>query len=96
MPCVAAPRLTPPTAAIDLLLPTLSFSLPTLGAQFCCAFETPPIPGFPLVLPLGAILKAIETAAPGALDTVIALIDSLVDLLNSLLDQIPPIDCPFD
>lgn len=93
MPCLAAPRLPYPPG-LSILLPTLSFSLPGLGIAFCCAFETPPIPGFPIVLPLGAIFAALGAAS--ALDAVIATIDSIVDLINSLIDQIPAANCPFD
>jgi hypothetical protein len=92
MPCLAAPRLPTPDAAIAVLLPTLNLSVPPVGVSFCCTFETPPIPGFPIILPLGAVLALLGAAG----DAILATIASVIDLLNSLLDQIPPVNCPLD
>jgi hypothetical protein len=91
MPCLKAPRIPTPDLAISILLPDLGFSPPDLTASFCCTVETPPIPGFPIVLPLGAIPGIAVILGP--LTTAIM---TAIDELNSLLDEIPPLDCPFD
>lgn len=90
MACLQAPRL--PYPDLSLFIPSISLPDPSLAIDFCCKFKTPPIPGFPIVIPIAAILAALGAAG----DTVIALIDQIVDLLNSILDLIPPINCPID
>lgn len=90
MACLSVPALPYPN--LSLFLPTLSLSVPTFGLNLCCTFETPPIPGFPIILPVGAILALLGPAG----DAVIATILAVVDLLNALLDQIPPVSCPLD
>lgn len=90
MPCLAAPKLPYPTVALSLLLPTLTFSPPAIGVSFCCQLETPPIPGFPIIIPLGLISGIAVILQPA-----MALIMTAIDLLNSILDQIS-VDCPLD
>lgn len=90
MACLQAPRL--PYPDLSLFLPDINIPNPSLTVSFCCTFKTPPIPGLPIVIPIAAILAALGAAG----DTVIALLDQIVDLLNSILDQIPPINCPLD
>ncbi len=93
MSCVKAPSLPDISAAIAILLPDLSLSIPDLSADFCCTFELPI--AFTAALPLGAILAAIETALPGAIATILAAINLAVTDLNDLLDQLQ-FDCPLD
>lgn len=90
MPCLAAPRLPNVSVALAILLPTLSFSAPSLGVNFCCALETPPIPGFPIVLPLGVITGVALILAPVMNAIMIA-----IDRVNELLDSLT-VSCPLD
>ena len=90
MACITAPSLPRPPG-LDLLLPTLELSPPQpSGANLCCNFEPPPIPGGPLILPLGLI--------PGAsvlLQPVMTVIMTAVDTLNAMLDELQ-FSCPMD
>lgn len=88
--CLAAPHIAIP-ALLAIFLPTLVLSPPSLAIDLCCHFETPPIPGFPIILPLGAILGPLSATV----DTILALIQSIVDLVNSLLDQLQ-FSCPLE
>lgn len=90
MPCLSAPKVALPD--VSLLLPKLSRSTPQIGLNLCCPFETPPIPGFPIIIPLGPFLALLGPAG----DAVISLIEQIVELLNDLLDQIPPVTCPLE
>lgn len=92
MPCLAAPKIPSLDAAISILLPDLSFSPPTLGVEFCCAVETPPIPGFPIILPIGSL------PIPGValiVSTAMTIINTAIDQLNELLDQLQ-VECPLE
>lgn len=90
MPCVAAPTLPLPPG-LDALLPVLVLSPPPApGLNFCCTFEVPPIPGTPIILPLGSV--------PGMaviLQPVLTVIMAIIDLLNALLDELQ-FSCPLD
>lgn len=90
MACLAAPTIPYPPL-LSLFLPTLSLSPPSLAVDLCCHFETPPIPGFPILLPLGAILGPLSATV----DAIMALIDALIDLINSLLDSLA-FSCPLE
>ena len=90
MACLAAPKLPLPPG-LSLLLPTLSLSPPSLAVDLCCHFETPPIPGFPIILPLGAILGPLSATV----DAILAVISAAVALLNALLDQLQ-FSCPLE
>lgn len=92
MPCLEGPKLPSVDVAISILLPTLSFSPPTLAVDFCCAVETPPIPGFPIILPIGSL------PIPGValiVSTAMTIINTAIDELNALLDQIQ-VECPLE
>ncbi len=90
MSCISAPTLpTPP--GLSLLLPDLVLSPPSLDVTLCCHFELPPIPGFPIILPLGAILAPLGAAV----DAIMAVIATVIDLLNSLLDLLQ-FSCPLE
>lgn len=89
MSCVSAPQLGIPSG-LDFFLPTLSLSAALPGANLCCNFEPPPIPGSPFILPLGLI--------PGiavVLQPLMAVIMPIIDLLNALLDELQ-FSCPLE
>ncbi len=88
MPCVAAPSV--PLPDLSLLLPELDLSPPTLGITFCCKFETPPVPGTPIILSIG-LLPGIAVV----LQPVMAVIMIAIDLLNALLDELQ-FACPLE
>lgn len=90
MACLAAPTIPYPPL-LSLFLPTLTLSPPSLSVDLCCQFETPPIPGFPIILPLGAILGPLSATV----DAIVALIKTIIDLVNSLLDQLQ-FSCPLE
>lgn len=92
MPCFSGPSIPYPSG-IDILLPDLVLDAPGLpGAAFCCTFEGLPIPGFPILIPIGSAFALLGAAG----DAILATIDEIIDLLNDLLDLIPTVECPLD
>ena len=89
MPCIAAPKIPYPPG-LSALLPTLSLSVPSFAVKLCCTFETPPIPGTPIVVPLGSI-----TAIALILQPVVTVVMAAIDQLNTLLDQVQA-SCPLE
>lgn len=90
MACLSAPAIPYPPG-LSLLLPDLVLSPPSLEVDLCCHFETPPIPGFPIILPLGAILGPLSATV----DAIMAVIATVIDLLNALLDELQ-FSCPLE
>ena len=90
MACIAAPKIPYPPG-LSALLPPLVLTVPPAGIKFCCTFETPPIPGTPIVLPLGAIAPGIALI----LQPYVTVIMAAIDQINTLLDQVQA-SCPLE
>jgi hypothetical protein len=93
MPCIEASIPQIPIPAFALFLPTLSITIPAVGLNLCCNFQLPFLPLGPLEIPLGAILALLGPS----LDTVLALIKTAIDTVNSYLDMLRfSFSCPLD
>lgn len=91
MSCIAVPKIPyPPGISLLLGLTDISIPVPTLGIKLCCNFSTPPIPGFPILLPLGAV-PGIAVALKGIMPALMTYIDTV----NATLDVLS-FDCPLN
>ncbi len=97
MSCIEVPHIgIPDIPGLSLLLGDISIPGPDLGINFCCKFDLP-IPGFPIILPLGTLLNTLA-ANPGqsaVVEAILTTLDQIVSTINTLLDQLP-FECPLN
>ncbi len=93
MSCITAPRIPILSVpGLSLLLGDISIDPPDLSINLCCQIDIP-IP--PIVIPIGTALGTLKLAAPAALETTFATINSAIEQVNTLIDQLS-FDCPLD
>lgn len=90
MSCIAYPKLALPDLSLLIpALPDIPLAIAVPGVPLpCCSL--PPIPVLQYTIPLGTMLALL---GPG-LNSVLAPIQTQIDAVNALIDQIPPITCP--